>query len=1063
METQNLSAVVRKPWGGQLEADEESFDPAVMDALGWLGFSLRKFAELSLLATLVAVPMMYQFSISPRAMQELQTELFADSRTEFFVTQLQPYLAGFMPVLESKFSAWFILGTAMGAAYLSARVLEAVFHRRFFPTTETTYQNPQKRRFRMVPLLAIVGYLVYSLASFLFWPPNVPQEAMLLAGGAAKAAKGLASIAERAGGGGFFFSMQSWMQLAFALVFFLVAEDLIRERHFVNKLLGVLLGVGVVNALTVVLLQVRFAPLMEVWVKFGPDEIRNNLGAFVGHNTGVSSFLMAPLLISITWLMGIQPQRRPAFRLLLTLSALLMMLAIVLAQSRAVIPILCVCIPLLVFMLSRRSTLVHRSRLFLWLPVALGLILLTQLVPSSQNPLYRSDISLAERAANFKPTRLLTETRLRILAVCASQLLPERLLFGHGFGTFQYVYAKAQGEYFEDNPRSLLAPTALRTPQAHDDFLQVLVETGVTGLAIVLLGIGFLLRGGWNVLRRTLMPYHVATQVGLFVSILALLAHCAFDFPTRIPPIAISMTVLFAIWSAGDRVWLFPLRPASALEAPPIGDPERRSTISRVAIQLSRRSFATASTIVGGALSLVAIAVVANGAAAAISPFQSWSTLLVRGQLKLDQYRQLDSTQGVSVDSRQNAIADAYDDFRQAQRIYWVSGEANLSKGQAEYYRARLLYQSADAEAKNNQLKTAAGLRDYANQLCSSAINDINMALSEERFHGMYQMRAAIYQLRAQNTLSPKREEFTALFMEDLRRAANMNPGDPATLLQMVRALEGNPIANRTEIVHYMGTMNHYHPDFFRKQVYGRVLDAVALSELEEAVQLFSFVKQAAPDDEDFRIADAVLDVRTGFVDRARQNMEALLRTEAEKKKSALDLDTMAQAVLIEADIASGKLVSAENRLRSERDDLEKMSPNSVAPMLYLLAKKRGDPRATVFGLEKPVLEICQKNPAMYQVTGDMAFKVFHDNQTAIEYLERRRIAPTPGLPMDMLGLVCLAKARAQLGEWDKVRELLPEIDKAKGSPFAKFLTRQITEGMRRQAEEAAAKPAAAP
>jgi hypothetical protein len=84
-------------------------------------------------------------------------------------------------------------------------------------------------------------------------------------------------------------------------------------------------------------------------------------------------------------------------------------------KAGAVLPILVVCVAVMVVLMARRSAILPKSRLYIWFPVALFFALLTQVIPSSFNPLYRRDVTLVNRLDDFSVSRLLTETRLRIL------------------------------------------------------------------------------------------------------------------------------------------------------------------------------------------------------------------------------------------------------------------------------------------------------------------------------------------------------------------------------------------------------------------------------------------------------------------------------------------------------------------------------------------------------------------------------------------------------------------------------------------------------------------------
>ncbi|MEO8376445.1 MAG: hypothetical protein ABI579_02145, partial [Candidatus Sumerlaeota bacterium] len=69
---QTTSTSVKRPWGGQLDAEPDLSLKPQRDGLAMLGALLKKWTELCLLATLVAVPLMYHFSLSDTALKTIR-------------------------------------------------------------------------------------------------------------------------------------------------------------------------------------------------------------------------------------------------------------------------------------------------------------------------------------------------------------------------------------------------------------------------------------------------------------------------------------------------------------------------------------------------------------------------------------------------------------------------------------------------------------------------------------------------------------------------------------------------------------------------------------------------------------------------------------------------------------------------------------------------------------------------------------------------------------------------------------------------------------------------------
>ena len=992
---------------------------------------LTKFCEIGLLATIIAVPLLYQLSLSEEAIASLRL-FFGDvagaglsgwiarslGGEPFFWDQVFPYFGGLMPVLESKLSVWIALGAPLIVVHVLAILLRGFIGKlKGEADPEAVERRPLHRS---IPLLAILAFLAYSFASILLWPPQVPAETAFLSSGSEGG-----GWAARLGGGSFFHSVTAWLQVAFVLVFFLVAEDLIRSRRLVYKILILFFAVGLLNALVVVLQKVEFQPIVNVWVQFNDAEARNNLGAFIGHNTGVSSFLVLPTILAITWLLGTGTEGGRTVRVLMGTSCLLFALALIVAQSRAIVPIILVAIPGLIWFLRRRAALEVGRSIAISLALIVGFAVTSQLLPSRFNPLYRRDVPLVRRVQEFTPTRLLTETRLRILVVSLNDLVPVYPLLGSGWGTFHYVYPKAQGEYFERNPRSRLAPTAKRSFHAHNEYLQTLIETGIIGLGIALVGLGALVWGGLTILRRTLLPHHLCVQAAIFVSMAALLAHSAVDFPLRIPPITLTLVMLMAIWSAGDRLWIFtPRDPALDFDAEsPEAAAAPRTRLSRVLMTLG----AVFST----AVVLLALAGTALLLAKTAMPFLASRALVLRGESHLVSASQ--TTQ------REASVSAAMADARAAKRIFWVSGPVHRLHAQVQYHVALINYRlmrdmirdanAATGEKRAKGLQLAGQLRSYAETIARTGISDINQTLAEENFDQLYSMRAGIYELMATYATPEEKPVFEQARLDDLTRAVAMNAANPETVMSLLRILEQDTVLNRREIVRLYGIMHHFDRGAFERNIFSRVHDALALDEPEEAVRWSSLVREATADQGDLYLPYLAAALqRFGEYERADEMAAQFLQ-----RNPTLDPLDIRRLLVLSIPVTNAAMQrhwdAAARGLERVKPFREEVATGPLLALDYMLARSRQPDAPEVASLRAKLLERAKSEPALLQIVASTAWFPFSDAEETIHWLNLRieaaKQAPD-GPQADQQTWVTLAKALAQAGRWDEVAAIPP-------------------------------------
>ncbi|MCC5874798.1 MAG: O-antigen ligase family protein [Candidatus Sumerlaeia bacterium] len=1053
---EGISSGSSKPWGGKLEAARDYPDPAMnrFDSVSWVGLLLRKGAELSLLAALLAVPMMYQWDFPVRTQAWLQQALDGG---RFFDYQVIPWIGGMMPVLESKFGAWAVLGILMIVFYMSARFVEIISKRRFFPGNEVGGDESRKTPHRLVPMICIAVYLGLGLLSLVFWAPEVPAEAQPYASGGEDGGL-LGSL----GGGGFLFSSITWAQVAFGLFFFIVAEDLIRRRPFVVKILGVIVFAGVVNAIWVLLIKLNMPLLTSIWVRFGEGDHRNNFGAFIGHNTGMSSFMMTPILVALTWVFAISPKRNRTLRILLAVGILIMTMAVIIAQSRAVIPILCVLVPLMLFLLARRSVLLLGTRLYIWLPVAVVFLVVTQLIDSQYNPFIRRDITLEQRVGQLTPSHLTTETRLRILWVSSTELIPASLLIGHGLGTFQYVYPLAQGEFYRRNPASGIAPTSLRTMRAHNEYLQILVELGIIGLLTVAVALFFLFRGAWGILQRTLMPHHIATQVAVFCGVLALLAHSALDFPLRVPPTALTIVILLAILSAGDRLWLFPLRPPvpNTSDDDQGKDPPTEETGIALPPEPgqvgARRDRAIHKWMMGGAVTLVFGAGI-GVLAVAWMPFQSIATLVNRGQSMLEGAR-------MGGPRSFDYLRAGQEDLRVGRRHFWIHGPVNRIHSQAQLLRARFTIEEAN---RIEDLEVASQVRMLGVSYATHGITDINQALSEENFHVLYRSRAALHNLISRNHPDESaRRRHRQEELEDLFRATSINPGDPDTLYLLIQVLEEDVSRNRSFLVDYIRTLNHFHPGYFRETLYAQALDALALGEWDLALMRMDLLMEAVSNDLGIRHTWSTAAVQAGRISDARRMLNELnsqietslaARRISEGERTRLrQLREAVQLSFIQVDILSGNNTSAHREINRDEDWI--YLPESMLLAWRLHLEERVSPNnPEIDEMRAEIEKLAESDPIALQIAGVTASHVFRDHAGAVNWMRKREAIADP--PMDLVGYVTLARALERqgrirdamdvFGPWNPSHQRFTDIDNMIGTPYSRYLAQQYAMGLR--------------
>ncbi|MDX2175511.1 MAG: O-antigen ligase family protein [Candidatus Sumerlaeia bacterium] len=1062
MNTSSKSRLARKPPQLFLSQEVARRGGAVhsFSAGEQLGALARRGAELALLTALLAVPLMYVYLFSNETSLELLDRLarFAgafggwdrEARDAFqkwiWIDQLQFYLGGFAPVLEMKFFAWAACTVLLLPFLFFGVCLERLKVARVF---EFAAPDASRRALRWAVRLSALGFLAWSALSLRLWPPEfVPDFAL---------PQGLPD----SGGGGFFHSLTALLQVAAGLAFYFCAEFLLRSRLLAYKAVGLLISVGVLCAAVSALQHVAPGLLDGFWVRFVEADHRNALGSFIGHNTGLSSFLIAPTLLLAALLFGTRNSSERWMRAAIVGALGLIGYVLVLAQSRAVVPILVLCL-LLFRMLAWRFSLLRVPRHYILGGLALAAVLVvSQLVVSDLNPLARRDITITQRLNDVSGERLLAETRLRILAIGIPMVLDAPLL-GHGFGAFQYIYPDWQGAYFEEHPRSLLAPTALRSFHAHNEYLQTMIETGAVGLGLALAGLFAALRLGWLAMGSTLTPTRTILQAGIFAAALGLLLHAGADFPLRIPPLAMTLAVLLAMLSSGDQLWLAPLADPEQPPAPgsTVREPAPANTVAAVYPALPT------------ALAMLMTVTVALVAA---QVFSATACRWFSGTLLRADAQRMASTAGAFVEQRTREGLDAaYAELAGAKEransaSYYIpaSGPLQSLEGQLYVREAELVFREAEAAGRSGDERRAAELAAYATNNARTGISKLRAALGEETFHFSHATLFRSHRLLARYVPEAEAAEHLAESMRHLRKAVSMNPGDVvsySTLLELLASAAtgeaGDP--SEEEAVAVAATLDHFAPQHLRETLYRDALDAAYWSDYRTSHGRMRIIARAVaplPGPERWAERAFLRGHREAVLARRREFLGAFATIALRARQSGDARDAVRMLLADETRPGDYRLLSSliaaregafeeASRLLGEAGaETEPLHPAFLATYRYALARRLASSESGVpEALREAFGKIAEATPQDVQVAAACLFEMFGDEANARPLLDLRIGIDSP--PADAQTLTM--RLRIALAERDRVtaERLLTSLRQQAATPFQRELFRRLQQAV---------------
>jgi putative inorganic carbon (HCO3(-)) transporter len=132
------------------------------------------------------------------------------------------------------------------------------------------------------------------------------------------------------------------------------------------------------------------------------------------------------------------------------------------------------------------------------------------------------------------------------LRLLGYRMIQDYALFGSGAGTFRHVYPAYEQTVFSHGRLQ---------HHVHNDYLELLIETGIIGFALFGGAIGLWL---WAIVsppmpRGDKVTYYIS--LACFAGVMSLLVHSLVDWNLRIPANSLWFTALLAIGLASRRIW----------------------------------------------------------------------------------------------------------------------------------------------------------------------------------------------------------------------------------------------------------------------------------------------------------------------------------------------------------------------------------------------------------------------------------------------------------------------------------------------------------------------------
>lgn len=865
-----------------------------------------------ILSILFSVPLIYPFKLSQELLEKINAWANTHGRIikSLWEWQVEPYLYfGLSPLILK----WLIAESYI-LALLGVYILLKTFS-----------SSPHSNFRKSIPFILSFALLIFSGISALFISPTIHA------------------------------SIMAFYSLVLFVIFFYIVSDVEKTPYFIIKAFTLIACVSLILSFVALLQHLRLSD--GFMLRF--DRVRNSMGSFIGHNTGLSSYLMTSYFIMLAALSIIKSK---GIRFVLYFLLVMEGFVIVAAQSRAVIAILFFLTPIYLIYLHKATGLRIRSQWLITAAMILCLIVLSQIVNRPWNPFYFREAPLSSRLQAFNPKNL-KGTRLRILTASRS-LLRDSPLYGHGFASFQYVYPKAQADYYTDHPDTLLIPTDLRSQHAHNEYLQISIELGFGGLFLIMLTLYLFLRRGQRATEEISIIWQRRILCAIFFSITAYLLHCFVDFPLQIPPLSLLILFLLGVWTSGDKIWLH--KELDKPEAPPPAAVLMRSSWGRI--------FAIILPLLVLALSPLANMII-------LRPFRS-DLIFYKSDMYIQtfhQYPALPTKERLLL--LNNAVALAH----HGTRLDPLNSEMQFKFGEAAYLLGAFSWDQAKEAEKIANEKEFEFWKHSARLNLSRAVRSLETALKEFRFHSVYYLIGICEEILdkiepGQNHLSRAREYYAIAVRYSPAYAPALK--DYSELL--VKISQNLPEREKAkviaEIIRLRRLILKHQPAFYQKHFTDKAYDALIQEDYEQAIPLMIDLVQVQPDNTSLQMQLITALCLAGRFDQSQKILDEMSKSHPGHP----DLyEAYVSYYLFRRDYAAA-LPYIRKRLESQGTN------NNIFETLEALCLKalgQNDEAAPkIASLEKK----SEDDPEYLQMLGMMYIDYFDNEKEGIPYLERR-------------------------------------------------------------------------
>ena len=328
-------------------------------------------------------------------------------------------------------------------------------------------------------------------------------------------------------------SLAWWVFLLSLLLFFIIARELSKNKQTLRTIVFIMVGIGLLESVYG-LVQALTPSLGVLWVNYIEDYMGTARGTFINRNNFAAFINMVwPLALGVTLerygkvnsVKATLSSDRLNRHALMALGIILLLLAVILTRSRAGILSAIVGFVTFIMMVRTKKNVARQIKAVL---IGIMVLLCAYSVIVGVGPIMKRFSTLG------------SESDFRWLIWSDSLSIVKNHPLGTGLRSYENVFSVYNHSYLSDK----------RIVYAHNDYLQLLIETGWLGFLTLIGGFIFFIGKSLRLIRR-LDPQKNSSRfffaVGAFSGLMSTTFHSFFDFNLQIPANCLYFVLLMAV------------------------------------------------------------------------------------------------------------------------------------------------------------------------------------------------------------------------------------------------------------------------------------------------------------------------------------------------------------------------------------------------------------------------------------------------------------------------------------------------------------------------------------